>query len=246
LHPPKNLDRQFLGVDAAGKLPDVHPELGRVAVYNRRVRQADGIDEAKWCPTCEMWLNSTKQWEEHKIGKLHRQHDTPATRHNSKTTTEVAAGSKQGGTPSSGRKKGSKQPSATNSVVSNKVPDGPPPAPPPPPPAPPAPPAPCSIQQRGPPSPKMPIDGGDRRHADGGSGVSLTQHVGIAQGSTTQGYQAVLVLCPEPPATQWNGGDLPTQVEACTTAPVGWIWWDGYGWWPAAPWYGDGTIIQCA
>jgi hypothetical protein len=130
--------------------------------------------------------------------------------------------------------------------VSNKVPDGPPPAPPPPPPAPPAPPAPCSIQQRGPPSPKMPIDGGDRRHADGGSGVSLTQHVGIAQGSTTQGYQAVLVLCPEPPATQWNGGDLPTQVEACTTAPVGWIWWDGYGWWPAAPWYGDGTIIQCA
>ena len=27
---------------------------------------------AVWCPACEMWLNGTTQWEDHKIGKKHR------------------------------------------------------------------------------------------------------------------------------------------------------------------------------
>ena len=31
------------------------------------------LDEcAVWCWVCEMWLNGTAQWQDHKIGKKHR------------------------------------------------------------------------------------------------------------------------------------------------------------------------------
>jgi dsRNA-specific ribonuclease len=270
LHPPKNLDRQFMGVDAAGKLPD--PELGRGADDNRGVPEDSDAGHAQWCPECEMWLNGPTQMEDHKIGKKHRKNSNKSKTEvaaGSKTTTEVAAGSKQGGTPKKAGNKGSKQPSATKSAeVNNKVPDGcmmsdvstkgnartvheshgdlsigvadGPPS------APPAAPAPCSIQQRGPPSPKMPIDGGDRQHADGGRDGSVTQHEGIAQGSMKQEYIAALVWLPGPPAAEWNGGGLPTQVQGCNTMPTGWIQMGQHGWFPAAPWHGDGILIEHA
>jgi len=73
VHPPDNLDRQFLGVDAAGNLPDVDPELGEGGDDKRGLGQggasAGGEDGAVWCPDCEMWLNGPTQWEDHKIGK---------------------------------------------------------------------------------------------------------------------------------------------------------------------------------
>ena len=33
---------------------------------------APTIDEAVYCPECEMWLNGPTQWEDHQIGRKHK------------------------------------------------------------------------------------------------------------------------------------------------------------------------------
>jgi dsRNA-specific ribonuclease len=72
VQPPKNVDPQFLGVDAGGKLPEVCEGGDDTRAVGQGASGSGGEVGAVWCPDCEMWLNGPAQWEDHKIGKKHR------------------------------------------------------------------------------------------------------------------------------------------------------------------------------